>query len=150
MYVCACWVASVMFDSLWPYGLLPSRLLCPWDSPGKNTGVDCHSHFQGIFPIQGSNPCLIPPALADEFFTTSAIWEAHYIHIPTHTYIYLHLNHIIFKYIVFVKSWKQYSFSLLFVFVVRCPLAWLITMWAVELNNDENTGLKLKLVCTLL
>ena len=28
---------------------------CPWDSPGKNTGVGCHFLFQGIFPTQGSN-----------------------------------------------------------------------------------------------
>ena len=28
----------------------------PWDSPGKNTGVGCHSLFQGIFPTQGSSP----------------------------------------------------------------------------------------------
>ena len=34
----------------------PARLLCPWDSPGKNTGVGCHSCLQGIFPTQGSNP----------------------------------------------------------------------------------------------
>ena len=31
------------------------RLLCLWDSPGKNTGVDCHALLQGIFPTQGSN-----------------------------------------------------------------------------------------------
>ena len=30
-------------------------LLCPWNSPGKNTGVDCHFLLQGIFPIQGLN-----------------------------------------------------------------------------------------------
>ena len=30
-------------------------LLCPWDSPGKNTGVGCHALLQGIFPTQGSN-----------------------------------------------------------------------------------------------
>ena len=34
-------------------------LLCPWDSPGKNTGVGCHALLQGIFPTQGSNPCLL-------------------------------------------------------------------------------------------
>ena len=34
----------------------PSRLLCPWDFPGKNTGVGCHFLLQGIFPAQGSNP----------------------------------------------------------------------------------------------
>ena len=40
-----------------PYG--PARLLCPWDSPGKNTGVGCHFLLQRIFPTQGSNPCLL-------------------------------------------------------------------------------------------
>ena len=35
-----------------PYRLLPSRLLCPWDSLGKNTGVGCHFLLQGIFPTQ--------------------------------------------------------------------------------------------------
>ena len=35
----------------------PTRLCCPWDSPGKNTGVVCHFLLQGIFPTQGSNPC---------------------------------------------------------------------------------------------
>ena len=37
---------SVMSDSLSPYGLQPARLLCPWDSPGKNPGVGCH--FAGV------------------------------------------------------------------------------------------------------
>ena len=46
---------SVVSDSLRPHGLYPARLLCPWDSPGKNTGVGCHSVLQGIFPTQGSN-----------------------------------------------------------------------------------------------
>ena len=34
-------------------------LLCPWDSPGKNTGVGCHPFLQGIFLTQGSNPDLL-------------------------------------------------------------------------------------------
>ena len=50
----------------------PTRLLHPWDSPGKNTGVGCHSLLQGIFPTQGSNLRLMSPALAGRFFTTSA------------------------------------------------------------------------------
>jgi len=37
----------------------PTRLLCPWDSPGKTTGVDCHSLLQGILLIQRSNPGLL-------------------------------------------------------------------------------------------
>ena len=39
---------------LQPHGLLPTRLLCPWDFPGKTTGVGCHSLLQAIFPTQGS------------------------------------------------------------------------------------------------
>ena len=55
----ACQVTSVMSDSLQHYGLRPTRLLCPWDSPGKNTRVGCCALFQGIFPTQGSNPNLL-------------------------------------------------------------------------------------------
>ena len=36
-----------------PRTVEPARLLCRWDSPGKNTGVDCHALLQGIFPTQG-------------------------------------------------------------------------------------------------
>ena len=41
------------------HGLWPARLLRPWDSPGKSTRVGCHFLLQGIFPSQGSNPCLL-------------------------------------------------------------------------------------------
>ena len=34
--------------SLQPHGLYPDRLLCPWDSSGKNTGVGCHFLLPGI------------------------------------------------------------------------------------------------------
>ena len=37
----------------------PTRLLCPWDFPGKNTGVDCHSLLQRIFLTQESNRGLL-------------------------------------------------------------------------------------------
>ena len=32
----------VVSDSSWPHGLQPTRLLSPWDFPGKSTGVGCH------------------------------------------------------------------------------------------------------------
>ena len=57
-WVCVCVSHSVMFNSFWPHGLWPASLLCPWNSPGKNTGVDSHSLLQGIFQTQGSNPGL--------------------------------------------------------------------------------------------
>ena len=42
-----------------PYGLYPTRLLCPWAFPGKNTGVGCYVLLQGIFLTEGSNRCLL-------------------------------------------------------------------------------------------
>ena len=64
---------SVVSSSLQPHGLQPARLLCPWNFPGKDTGVGCHSLLQGIFPTQGSNPSLLHlPALAGGFFTTES------------------------------------------------------------------------------
>ena len=38
----------VMSKSLRPRGLQPARLLCPWDSPGKDTGAGWHARLQGI------------------------------------------------------------------------------------------------------
>ena len=46
-------------DSLQPYGLYPTRLLCPWDSPGKNTITGSYAVPQGIFPTQESNLCVL-------------------------------------------------------------------------------------------
>ena len=66
-----------MSSSFWPFELQPTRVLCPWISPGKNTSVGYHALLQGIFLTQGSNLCLIIClALADRFFTTSTTWEA--------------------------------------------------------------------------
>ena len=78
-----------MSDSVQASGLFPAGPLCPWDSPGKNTGVGidlpdpgiepvslkssalasgffakytrvgCHALLQGIFLTQGLNPCLL-------------------------------------------------------------------------------------------
>ena len=45
-----------MSNSLWPHGLLPARLLCPWDSLGKSPGAGCHALLQGIYLTQGLNP----------------------------------------------------------------------------------------------
>ena len=39
-------VTSVVSDSVWPHRGQPTRLPCPWDSPGKNTGVGCHCLLQ--------------------------------------------------------------------------------------------------------
>ena len=46
--------AAQLCDSWRLRGPQPTRLLCPWDSPGKTTGVGGQSLLQGIFWIQGS------------------------------------------------------------------------------------------------
>ena len=52
--VCAHSLSCVCLSvTLWT---IAPRLLCLWDSLGKNTGVDCHALLQGIFPTQGSPP----------------------------------------------------------------------------------------------
>ena len=56
----ACCDRSVLSGSLSPCGLQPARLLCPWDSPGKNTAVGCHALLQGIFPTQGLQADSLP------------------------------------------------------------------------------------------
>ena len=58
---CVCSVASITSNSLpsYGYGLQPGRLLCPRDSLGKNTGVDCHTLLERIFPTQGLTLCLL-------------------------------------------------------------------------------------------
>ena len=43
-----------MWDSLHPYGLQPTKLLYPWNSPGKNTGMECPP--PGDLPKSGSEP----------------------------------------------------------------------------------------------
>ena len=52
-YVHVCVLScSVVSNSLQRHGLQSARLLCPWDFPGKNSGVGCHFLLQGIFPTQ--------------------------------------------------------------------------------------------------
>ena len=87
---------SVMSDSLQPHGLCSSA---HGDTPGKNTGVGCHTLLQGIFPTQGSNPGL---QIAGGFFAIWATREAliyinlALIYINLCIYIYKHLCIFIF------------------------------------------------------
>ena len=59
--ICACMLNCFscvqLFVMLWI--IVTPRLLCPWVSPGKNTGVDCLALLQEIFPTQGLNPHLL-------------------------------------------------------------------------------------------
>ena len=63
---CCCKVASVVSDSVQPHRRQPTRLPCPWDSPGKNTGVGCHFLLQCMkvkseSEVSQSCPTLLDP-----------------------------------------------------------------------------------------
>ena len=59
---------SVVSSSLRPHRLQRDRLLCPWDSPDKNTGVCCHALLQGIFPTQGCTTIVLPLRFSSVFY----------------------------------------------------------------------------------
>ena len=94
------------FRCVWlcqPYGLQPVRLLCPRDSPGKNTRVGGHALHQGIFLMQGSNPCLLClPAGTGVFFATSATWEAP--ESSRHAHLILHIEQRLEKRVVWAEE----------------------------------------------
>ena len=58
---------KVLLDSLATPWTITHQIPCPWDLPGKNTGVGCHFLVQGIFTTQEIEPG--SPALAGGFFT---------------------------------------------------------------------------------
>ena len=54
-----------MSDSVRPYRQQPTRLPCPWDSPGKNTGVGCHFRLQCMKVKSESEVVQSCPTLSD-------------------------------------------------------------------------------------
>ena len=81
-YTCAvCYAVVSRFSHarlLQPYELEPAKLLCPWDSPGKNTGVGCCDPLQGIFLTQELNRYL---CIAGRFFIHWSTWETQHMYI---------------------------------------------------------------------
>ena len=53
--VCVCVYTLSHIRLLRPHGREPTRLLCPWNFLGMNTGMGCHFLFHMIFPTQGSS-----------------------------------------------------------------------------------------------
>ena len=66
------WLVAQLCLTLYnPTDCTPPGFSVHGDPPGKNTGVNSHALLQGIFPIQGLNPCLLHlPALAEGLFIT--------------------------------------------------------------------------------
>ena len=68
-------VMSSISSSLRHYGSLWSTRLCPWDFPGKNTGVGCHALFQGIFPTRDNTPISCVSCIGMQILYCWGTWE---------------------------------------------------------------------------
>ena len=70
-------VASVMSDSLQPHEPQPTKILCPWGFSSEKhwSGFSCPPS-EDLHDPEIETTSLTSPAVAGEFFTTSAIWEA--------------------------------------------------------------------------
>ena len=89
-----CSVTSVKSESLQTYGLKPTRLLCPWASPGKNTGVGCHFLLQGGLPESQIKPVVDslplsqnPPAKQESWFGCLGLEDPLKKGMATHSHI---------------------------------------------------------------
>ena len=86
-----------------------SRLLCPWDSPGKNTGVDCHPLLQEIFLTQGSKPHLLSFLHWEAgSLPLSTSWEVHNLR---NTLLLKNANHhlSLLRVVIFLQQQHQRS-----------------------------------------
>ena len=72
--ICCCLIAVLCPTFLRPHGLQPARLLCPWDSPGKNTGVGAISFFRGCSRLR-DRTCI--SCTAGGSFTTEPSGKLH-------------------------------------------------------------------------
>ena len=81
-----CMLAKLLqsYPTLRPCGLKPTKLLCPCDSLGKNTGVGCHALLQGVF-LDHRVSCV-----AGRFFTTEP---------PVSPYIYMWILYVCLLYL---------------------------------------------------
>ena len=80
MYICMLSRCSCVRLIATPWTI---RLLCPWDSPGKNTGVGCHFLLQGIFLTQVSNLSLLCLLHWQQILDHCTNWEV-YKNMPAH------------------------------------------------------------------
>ena len=80
-----------------PMGVQPSRLLCSWDFPGKNTGVGCHFLLQGIFLTQGSNPRFFVSCVGTHHLGISVFWYKFCLFLPKSWLLFSVLKVVIAK-----------------------------------------------------
>ena len=121
--------------TLWPCGLQPTTLLCPWDSPGQNTRVGCHALLHGIFPTQGSNLDLLHcrDSLPSESPGKSTQFSGNSVVIRTKSY-WFQLDHY---YSQAVHTWASLSFEVcFFAFQLRSLTPFLLILEIFQGSNE--------------
>ena len=138
--VCACMCALCVlnrFSCIRCCELL--RLLPPWLSPGKNTGLGFHALLQEDLDPGIKTTFLKSPALADRFFTTRTAWQVPRTCRHTHTHTHTHICVCVYTYIllktllVYLERMPfNYIYILSLYFVVQSrSRVWLFaTSWA--------------------
>ena len=90
---------------LWPHGLYATRLLCPWNSPDKDTEGGSHSFLQGFFQAQGLNLGLLN--------SRHILYHLSQQGIHTHTHTHTHTP----MYIVVVVQLYTYNIYICYIYV---------------------------------
>ena len=112
-----CLVSKLCPTLLWSHWLL-SRLLCPWDFPGKNTRVGCHFLLQGISLIQGSNHAsCIGRQILYHWATKEALM--YWLELPNYSLVCTNLLAIILK--ASLNSLRSYFLVYILGIKTLCP-----------------------------
>ena len=113
----ACQVASAVSDSVRPHRWQPTRLRCPWDSPGKNTGGGCHFLLQCMKVKSESDVAQSCPTLSDPMDCSLPGSSAHGIFQAR------------------VVEWVAIAFTL-FLYIVHLRLSYLSLLFFGTLHTD--------------
>ena len=80
VHLCSGFSCVLPFAALWT---VAAKLLCPWDSPGKNTGVSCHAFLQRSSQHKDWTHVSCVSCIADWFFTAEPLGKPYILHIKT-------------------------------------------------------------------
>ena len=133
-----------MSNSVWPHRWQPTRLPCPWDSPGKNTGVGCHFLLQFMKVKSESEVAQSCPILRDPMdcsilgSSIHGIFQARVLEWGAIAFSEATLEH----WIEFLVLYCRF-FSLITYFIHSINSVYM----SVPISGEQRKEIKLKLLC---
>ena len=121
---------SGVSESLWPLRLKPTRLLCPWNFPGKSTRVGCHFLLQGM---QGSNLHLLCLLLWEEdclpmsHLGSPMIYDAEHLFIRLFVTVYIY--HLYMSFEVYIQIFRPFKNFLIVIYLLIAVLGPCWSAW---------------------